>query len=344
MLLPLESCAFSSKNYQVQRPNILFGAFAFRTSIVAESCAGDNLAELSTEKPNPNSFEIDKKSTLEILKIINHDDHLVPIAVAEEMEQIAQVVDTVVNSFKRGGRLFYVGAGTSGRLGVLDAAECPPTFGTSPELVQGIIAGGKEALVRSVEWAEDKEIEGKREIDQRKVCEKDILIGITASGQAPFVIGAMKRARQLGVPVAALSCNKNSRTFIHADYRIYIDVGPEIITGSTRMKSGTAQKLVLNMITTTAMIKMGKVYNNLMVDLVPVNNKLVERSKRIITLATGCDQTAALQAFENSGRRPKTAIVMILLSIQEKEATRRLEENDGRIGLAVEAFYREKTD
>jgi N-acetylmuramic acid 6-phosphate etherase len=245
------------------------------------------------------------------------------------------VVDGVTAAFKRGGRLFYVGAGTSGRLGILDAAECPPTFGTDPEMVQGIIAGGEAAILKAVEWVEDKEDEGRKAVDHKKVGGRDVLIGITASGQAPFVIGAMKRARELGATVAAISCNRNSRTFDHADTSIYVDVGPEIVTGSTRMKSGTAQKLVLNMITTAAMIRMGKVYNNLMVDLVPVNSKLVERSKSIISAATGCDRATAERVFEASGRRPKVAIVMVLLEMSAQAAEKLLDANEGRIGLAV---------
>ena len=227
-------------------------------------------------------------------------------------------------------------------LGILDAAECPPTYGTPPEMVQGIIAGGKDALLRTVEWAEDKENEGKKAIDERGLSSKDVLIGITASGQAPFVIGAMKRGRQLGARVVALSCNRKSQTFKHADYRIFLDVGPEIIAGSTRMKSGTAQKLVLNMITTTAMIKLGKVYNNLMVDLVPVNSKLVKRSKRIIMLATGCDEQSASKAFDDSGGRPKIAIVMVLLAVPREIAERLLSENEQRIGSALDAFKRKR--
>ncbi len=302
----------------------------------------DYLEELTTEQRNPNSIGIDKKNTIEILKIINNEDKTVPLAVEKEIPRIAKVVDIVVSSFKRGGRLFYVGAGTSGRLGVLDAAECPPTFGTPPEMVQGIIAGGKDALVRAVEWAEDNEEEGRKEINRRGIGAHDVLVGITASGQAPFVIGAMKQARENGASVIALSCNRKSRTFNHADYRIYIDVGPEIITGSTRMKSGTAQKLVLNMITTASMIKLGKVYNNLMVDLVPVNNKLVERSKRIIKLATDCSREEAERAFAESGMKPKVAIVMVLLGIGKEDAEMLLSKNEGRIGLAVEAYKNHK--
>ena len=301
----------------------------------------DYLDHLTTEQPNPNSIGIDKKTTPEILRIINNEDRQVPTAVERELESITRVVDRVAESFKRGGKLVYVGAGTSGRLGVLDASECPPTFGTPPEMVQGIIAGGREALVRSVEWVEDKMEEGVKAIDAVNVCEKDVVVGITASGQAPFVIGAMRRGREVGAKVVALSCNKKSKTFAEADYRIYIDVGPEIVAGSTRMKAGTAQKLVLNMITTASMIRLGKVYNNLMVDLTPVNNKLVRRSKRLIRLATECDEAAA-RAFEESGRKPKTAIVMVLLNVSREESERLIGENDGRIGPAVDAYQGRK--
>ncbi|MCK5199740.1 MAG: N-acetylmuramic acid 6-phosphate etherase, partial [Spirochaetales bacterium] len=240
----------------------------------------DHLAGLTTEQSNPRSEDIDTKSSIEILKIINSEDMTVPGVIAGSLDSIAAVVDTAVLSFKQGGRLFYVGAGTSGRLGVLDASECPPTFGTDPEMIQGIIAGGREALTKAIEWAEDDEAEGAKALNEKGICDKDIVIGITASGQAPFVIGAMKRGKAVGAAVCAISSNKDSRIFAHADYKICIDVGPEIVTGSTRMKSGTAQKLVLNMITTASMIRLGKVFNNLMVDLVPVNSKLINRSKR----------------------------------------------------------------
>jgi N-acetylmuramic acid 6-phosphate etherase len=205
-------------------------------------------------------------------------------------------------------------------------------------MVQGVIAGGREALVRSVEWAEDRESAGAGEVEKRKVGEHDFVLGITASGQAPFVLGAMKRAKQLGASVGALSCNRDSKTFDYADHRIFIDVGPEIVSGSTRMKSGTAQKLVLNMITTASMIRMGKVYNNLMVDLKPVNNKLVRRSKRLIRIATGCTEQAAERAFEQSGRSVKTAIVMVELDVGAGQAETMLEEHGGRIGPAIDDF------
>jgi N-acetylmuramic acid 6-phosphate etherase len=296
------------------------------------------LDALITEQPNPDSIGIDAKSTEEILTIINREDAKVPAAVQREIPAIAAVIDVIVGQFKQGGRLLYVGAGTSGRLGVLDAAECPPTYGTPPEMVQGIIAGGPQALVRSVEGAEDSEAEGVNAVNARRLDNRDVLIGITASGHAPFVIGAMKRARELAAPVVALSCNSNSKTFQYADYRIFIDVGPEIVAGSTRMKSGTAQKLVLNMITTTAMIKLGKVFNNLMVDLMPVNKKLVARSKRLIQIAAGCDPETAAQAFADSGSRPKVAIVMVLLGIDRDQAEQLLKANEGRIGQALTGY------
>lgn len=303
----------------------------------------DYLDELTTEQPNPASAGIDGKSTLEILEIINREDKKVPTAIEKELESIARVVDVVVESFKKGGRLFYIGAGTSGRLGVLDAAECPPTYSTPAAMVQGIIAGGREALVRSIEGAEDVEKDGAAAIDEKNVNGKDVVVGITASGHAPYVIGAMDRARERGARVAALSCNRNSRIFQHAEFVIFIDVGPEIVSGSTRMKSGTAQKLVLNMITTSAMIRLGKVYNNLMVDLMPVNSKLVRRSKRLIRLATGCDEVTAEKVFDESGKRVKTAIVMVLLKVSRERAEKLLNQHDGRINAALATFRQQNT-
>lgn len=295
----------------------------------------DDLSRLTTEQRNPASLGIDTKSTEEILAIICDEDKKVPVAIERCLPQIGAFIDDVVAAFKKGGRLFYIGAGTSGRLGVLDASECPPTYGVSPDMVQGLIAGGQEALTRSIEWAEDDPEMGKAALVERNFSKNDVLLGITASGQAPFVIGAMDWARECGAVVGALSCNKGSLTFEHAKHTLYIDVGPEIVTGSTRMKSGTAQKLVLNMITTTSMIRIGKVYNNLMVDLMPVNNKLIQRSKRLISMATGCDEEAAEAAFEASGRRPKTAIVMVLLEVDRAAAEALLDKAEGRIGFAL---------
>jgi len=262
----------------------------------------------------------------------------VPFAVERVLTDIAGLVDAVVASFKKGGKLVYVGAGTSGRLGVLDASECPPTYGTPPAMVQGLIAGGREALVRSVESAEDREDQGVKDIEAIGFSGDDVLVGITASGQAPYVLGAMRRARELGAAVGAISCNPNSGTFALADHRIFVDVGPEVVTGSTRMKSGTAQKLVLNMVTTTAMIRLGKVYRNLMIDLTPVNKKLVERSKNLIMRATDCDRPTAEKAFAASGKKPKIAILMVLLGIDAEAAERLVAANDGHLSKAVEAF------
>ena len=298
----------------------------------------EDLGELQTEQPNPASKDIDTKSVTEILKIINDEDKLVPHRVEPAIPQIAAVVEATVQAFKQGGRLFYVGAGTSGRLGVLDASECPPTFGVSRELVQGIIAGGQEALTRSIEWAEDNEEAGAGDLTAKGINSKDVVVGITASGQAPYVIGAMKKGHEVGAVVGAISCNRKSKIFQYADHSILLDVGPEIVAGSTRLKSGTAQKLVLNMITTASMIRMGKVYNNLMVDLVPVNKKLVERSIRLIVTATGCDRDRAEKAFEESDHHPKSAIVSVLLDIPAEEAKNLLDRNEGRIGMAVQNF------
>ncbi len=294
-----------------------------------------DLSKLMTEQQNPSSLEIDTKSTREILETINHEDKKVALAVEEALPAISKVVDRICDCFQKGGRLLYVGAGTSGRLGVLDASECPPTYGTPPDMVQGIIAGGKEALTRSIEGAEDDEQKGMEAIKKREIDDHDMVIGITASGQAPFVIGAMIEARKAGACVSALGCNKNSEIFQYADYTIFIDVGAEIIAGSTRMKAGTAQKLVLNMITTAAMIKMGKVFGNLMVDLTPVNQKLEHRSIRLIETATGCDKETAEKVFQSSEKKPKVAIVMVLLGIEKEEAVKRLNENQGRISLVV---------
>ncbi len=298
------------------------------------------LDDLTTEQPNPASEDIDARGTLEILRIINAEDKKVAFAVEKALEGITALVDDVVASFKKGGRLIYVGAGTSGRLGVLDASECPPTFGTDPEMVQGIIAGGREALTRSIEWAEDKPEAGEAEILRIGFSDKDVLVGITACGRAPYVLGAMRKARELGGVVAAISCNADSETFPIATHRILAEVGPEVIAGSTRMKAGTAQKLILNMITTASMIRLGKVYNNLMIDLRPVNRKLVERSKGIIARATGCGRAEAEAAFEASGRAPKIAILMVLLGISRAEAETLSSRNDGRISLALEDHRR----
>lgn len=300
----------------------------------------DMLDGFTTESRNERSTHIDRAGTREILAIINAEDKTVPLAVEKELDRIAALVDDIVAAFRAGGRLFYLGAGTSGRLGVLDASECPPTYGVSRDMVQGMIAGGRDALVRSIEGAEDDVEAGSAALKAAGFSRKDVLVGITASGQAPYVLGAMAMAREAGATVAAISCNRDSKTFAYAKHRIYLDVGPEVVTGSTRMKAGTAQKLALNMITTAAMIRIGKVYGNLMVDLTPVNRKLVERSKRLVRQATGCSREIAEQAFAASGNKPKIAILMVLLGVDRAEAERLEQAADGSIARALELARR----
>jgi N-acetylmuramic acid 6-phosphate etherase len=302
--------------------------------------SGETLDGYTTEERNESSMDIDSKTSLEIVQIINAEDKKVPLAVEKILPEIAALVDDVAGSFKKGGRLFYIGAGTSGRLGVLDASECPPTYGVSPDMVQGLIAGGQEALTRSVESAEDRAGEGERELREKGFSKDDVLVGITASGQAPYVLGALEYAEKLGAVTGAISCNRNSKTFDLVKHKLFLDVGPEVITGSTRMKSGTAQKLALNMISTASMIRLGKVYRNLMVDLRPVNHKLVLRSIRLIREVTGCSEEKAREAFETSAggniKNPKAAIVMVLLGKNREEALALLEKSGGHISALVD--------
>jgi N-acetylmuramic acid 6-phosphate etherase len=292
----------------------------------------DSLGQYTTEQRNAASADIGSRSALEIVTIINAEDARVAPAVGRILPEIAALAEAVTEAFKQGGRLFYIGAGTSGRLGVLDASECPPTYGTDPSLVRGLIAGGPEALTRSVEAVEDDSGAGEQELKALGFNSRDVLVGITASGQAPYVLGALEYARNLGAVTGAISCNRESKTFALAKYKLYADVGPEVVTGSTRMKSGTAQKLILNMLTTTAMIRWGKVYKNLMVDMRPVNQKLVFRAVRIIRELTACSRKQAEAALEASGGNTKTAIVMILLKTDRAGAEELLARADGRIG------------
>jgi len=304
---------------------------------LSNAISAEALALSTTERRNEASLDIDAKTSLEIVTIINNEDKKVPVAVTQILGEIAALVDDIVAAFKKGGRLIYIGAGTSGRLGVLDASECPPTYGVEPGMVVGLIAGGQEALTKSIESAEDKAEEGVRELKAMGFDKKDVLVGITASGQAPYVLGALEYARDIGAVTGAISCNANSKTFDYARHRLYANVGPEVVTGSTRMKSGTAQKLILNMLSTAAMIRMGKVYKNLMVDLKPVNHKLVLRSIRLIREVTGCTEEEAREKFDLSGKRPKTAIVMILLKKDRDEAEKLLRDADGHISLLIKS-------
>jgi N-acetylmuramic acid 6-phosphate etherase len=294
---------------------------------------GDTFGLYTTEQRNEASADIDTKDSLEILRIINSEDKKVPPAVEKILPDIAALVDDIVAAFRQGGRLVYIGAGTSGRLGVLDASECPPTFGVSPDMVQGLIAGGRAALTESVEDAEDRAEDGVGDLKKIGFSRRDVLVGITASGQAPYVLGALGCARELGAVSGAISCNRESKTFPLVTHRLYVDVGPEVLTGSTRMKSGTAQKLILNMLSTASMIRLGKVYRNLMVDLRPVNKKLILRSIRLIREVTGCSEEQAALALTASGKNPKTAIVMVLLGTDRERANALLREAGGHIGV-----------
>lgn len=293
------------------------------------------LGNLITEKVNEKSKNIDMCGTKEILEIINSEDRLVPDAVAKEIPNIAKAVDVVVDRLKSGGKLFYVGAGTSGRLGILDASECPPTYGVSHELVQGIIAGGYEAIFKAVEGAEDDEEAGKRVIYEKKITDRDVVVGITASGRTPYVLGAVRAAKIIGAITIGVSNNSTSLVKDEADIAITPVVGPEVVMGSTRMKAGTAQKLVLNMITTASMIKLGKVYGNLMVDLQPTNKKLVDRTIRIVSYATGLSEEEVKKYLNESRYRPKVAIVMIKTGVDAKEAEKLLNKADGFVSRAI---------
>ena len=285
-----------------------------------------------TERRNPNTTGIDTASALELVDLINAEDRRIAGAVAEAREQIARAVELAEAAFRQGGRLFYVGAGTSGRLGVLDASECPPTFGSQPEMVQGIIAGGFQALVRSVEGAEDDLNAAIQEMDARKVDGRDFVVGIAASGTTPYVRAALGRAQALGARTALVACAQPPAVLRETvDACIVVLVGPEVVTGSTRMKAGTATKLVLNTITTGAMVRLGKTWGNLMVDVRIWNEKLVDRGQRIVMETTGLDRTAAQAAIDAAGGRVKLAIVMARLGIGREEAERRLAEHDGRL-------------
>jgi N-acetylmuramic acid 6-phosphate etherase len=290
----------------------------------------------TTEKRNLASENIDKLSTKKIVELINSEDALVPAAVARQSKQIASAIDLIVARFKEGGRLFYVGAGTSGRLGVLDAAECPPTFGVRPSLVQGIIAGGRRALVRAVEGAEDYTQDGARTIREKKVKENDVVIGLAACGMTPFVHGALKEARRIGAATIFVTCAPEAVGRIPAEIVINPVVGPEVITGSTRMKAGTATKLVLNTLTTGAMVRLGKVYGNLMVDLRATNEKLRDRSLRIVMEMTNLNRPGARRLLARAQGKVKAAVVMHFRRTNLAGALKILDECDQFLRKAIE--------
>jgi len=270
-----------------------------------------NLDKISTEQRNAASEHIDKVSTLDMVTIINNEDKKVPEAVSAILPAIAQAVDLIGEHLNKGGRLFYVGSGTSGRLGVLDAAECPPTYSTAPEMVQGLIAGGEQAMFIAQEGAEDSEQLGREDLQGRKLTGKDVVVGLTASGRTPYVIGALRYAKTLGVATISIACSKEPEVGKIADISLVALVGPEVVTGSTRMKAGTAQKLILNMLSTGAMIKLGKVYSNLMVDVKPTNLKLKERARRIVMTLADCDKETAHRALLAVGGKVRTAVELI---------------------------------
>lgn len=301
------------------------------------------LQTLTTEARNERSMTLDTASVGEALRMIHDEDRRAVEAVTPELPYIAEAVEIVVASLRAGGRLVYVGAGTSGRLGVLDAAECPPTFGTDPETVQGLIAGGREAMFRAQEGAEDHEEAGAADVDALDVGQRDVVCGIAASRRTPYVVGAVVRARERGARTLFVTCNPRSQFTLDVDVAICPDVGPEVLMGSTRMKSGTATKLVLNMLSTAAMVRLGKVYENMMVDLKLTNEKLVERSRRIVMLATGCTYDEATETLGASGGHVKTALVVRLAGVDATEARRRLTEADGFVRAAVAVPSRSDT-
>lgn len=293
------------------------------------------LSTLITEQRNPNSMHVDSLSALEIVQLMNDEDKQVPLAIEKCLPQIAQAVECIVSAFQQGGRLVYIGAGTSGRLGVLDASECPPTFGVSPEMVKGIIAGGERALRHPIEGAEDSKAQAVVDLQTIQFSSKDVLVGIAASGRTPYVIGALEYAKSLGSVTVSIASNPNSAMANIVDIAIDTVVGPEVLTGSSRLKSGTAQKLVLNMLTTASMILLGKCYQNLMVDVQASNEKLKARAIRIVMQATDCDKVIAEETLKQADQNAKLAIMMILSGLERAQAEALLEKHQGKLQLAL---------
>jgi len=290
-----------------------------------------SIENLTTERQNPQTLHLDELSIREACRLMNEEDAQVAKAVGEELPSIEKVIEKVIEAFRKGGRLIYIGAGTSGRLGVLDAAECVPTFGVEPTMVVGLIAGGQKAMLTAVEGAEDSLDLAEEELRQIQLAKNDVVIGIAASGRTPYVIGGLRYAQEVGAVTCSLSCNKEALISKEAQLAIEVDCGPEFLTGSTRLKAGTAQKLILNMISTISMIGIGKVYGNLMVDVQPTNQKLVERAKRIIMSATEVSYEIAEEFYEKADHNVKAAIVMILTGSSRKKALEKLQAADGFI-------------
>src|SRR5690606_433265 len=295
-----------------------------------------NISTLTTEMRNKYSAHIDNMSTIDILKTINNEDKTVAYRVEDVLPEIEAAVELIHQALVNGGRLFYIGAGTSGRIGILDAVECPPTYSTPPELVQAIIAGGNNAFIKAVEGAEDNLHLGAKDLEERNVSDKDVVIGIAASGRTPYVIGALQYAKQMGAKTVSLTSNKNAKISVHADVAIEVETGPEVVTGSTRMKAATAHKLILNMITTSTMIKVGKVYENLMVDLKVSNIKLQERAKNVVSTITDVSYTKAAEVLETTNYEVKPAIVMIKAGGSFQEAKKYIDVASGYVRKAID--------
>lgn len=299
-----------------------------------------NIAKLNTEQQNPKTMNIDLLTTEEIITVINQEDTLVPNVIARQVPNISEVVDKIVEAFKQGGRLIYVGAGTSGRLGIIDASECPPTYGTDPGMVVGIIAGGKEAMTEAIEGVEDDKQQGQTDMKEISLSAKDIVVGIAASGRTPYTIGALEYANSIGAVTVSVVCSKDSEMEKISGHTIAAVVGPEVVTGSTRMKAGTAQKLILNMLSTASMIKMGKVYGNLMVDVQMTNEKLHKRAVNIVKMATGASDEEAAAAIQEQNNNTKAAILQIITGLKADEAKELLEKHDGYLREAIAEHYK----
>ena len=296
---------------------------------------GVDLNGMTTETRNPRTMQLDQMSELEIVTVMNEEDARVPLAIAKCLPQIAQAAAWAVEAFEQGGRLFYMGAGTSGRLGVLDAAECPPTFGVPQGMVVGLIAGGEKAFIVAVEGAEDSRELAVQDLQSHHLTAKDFVVGIAASGRTPYVLGGLDYARSVGCHTAAIACNPGSAVGKAADLAIEVNCGPEVLTGSTRLKSGTAQKLILNMISTASMVRIGKAYQNLMVDVMQTNEKLHTRAENIVMDATGVERSVARHAIDEAKGSVKTAITMLLADCDAAEAARRLEASHGHVREAI---------
>jgi N-acetylmuramic acid 6-phosphate etherase len=310
--------------------------FEQQTSPKSMGRGNDGLHDITTENTNVASEGFDTKSALEIARIINHDDARVAAAVKKALPEIAVVIDIVARSLRDGGRLIYVGAGSSGRIAALDASECPPSYSTAPSQVQYIMAGGPKALASASDVNEDSPEIGQRDIARRRPTRKDIVIGVSASGRTPYVIGAVEYARARGAMTAAITCNQNTPLAEVADTSIIVEVGPEVVSGSTRMKAGSAQKMVLNMITTGAMTRLGYVYDNLMVNVHMKNAKLVERGIRVLMKVCGIDRDTAIRTIKSAGKSIPIAVVMLKAGVDKMEAVRRLAKSDGNVRLAIE--------